>query len=276
VLIDPLAEPEEKVANDEVDPIVYGPVKGNGARDMYTRSSKLEEKVEVEGLALGDGSPDQRVVYDRCMIVVRGVDFKELKASGRPVRVKGTVGRSGGTLVRLRNPEGGYTSTRLPAYYYIEASSLELIDRVTVPRLVAPVAPKAPVGKKDLERLQGVWTITSLEIGGEKLPDETARALSVGVGYTFGPEKVTLVGQVSQKDGQFFIRDGTQVFPYRIDPATKEIDIRTKNKESAKGIYKFDGDDLILCIDFSRAERPATFGTKDKPAYELYRLKKQR
>ncbi len=137
-LINPPAPLEEEVANDERDSVVYGPLKENGARDFYPRSSKLGEKVEVEGLALGEWPSTQCVVYDRCMIFVRGVDFKDLKAAGKTVRVKGTLRYDGGALVRLRNQEGGYTSTRTPALFYIETSSLEVIDRVTVSRLVAP------------------------------------------------------------------------------------------------------------------------------------------
>ncbi len=129
-----------------------------------------------------------------------------------------------------------------------------------------------PDPKKELEKLKGEWQVASLEMGGEKVPEAAAQKMS----FTFGTDKVTLVGKLAQAGGTFVVNDGSSEFGFTIDPAKKvaEIDIEIKDKEFANGIYKFDGDDLILCVDYSRADRPVKFETKDNPAHALYRLKK--
>jgi RNA polymerase sigma factor (sigma-70 family) len=132
----PGAALEANMANDDPDKLVYGPIKGTGGRDCYLRSAKVGEKVEVEGLALGEAANTQRVVYEGSKVFLKAADFKELKADGKLVRVRGVLRYDGGALVRLRNEEGGYTSGHTPAFFYIESTSVELIDRVTVPRLV--------------------------------------------------------------------------------------------------------------------------------------------
>jgi RNA polymerase sigma factor (sigma-70 family) len=129
-----------------------------------------------------------------------------------------------------------------------------------------------PDPKKELEKLQGDWTIANMEMGGEKLPDVVAEKM----GYAFGPEKITIKGKLAQAGAEYVVRDGSEDFKFKIDPSKKiaEIDIEIKEGEFAKGIYKFDGKELILCIDYSRTDRPEKFETKDQPAFALYRLKK--
>lgn len=39
-------------------------------------------------------------------------------------------------------------------------------------------------------------------------------------------------------------------------------------------VYKFDVAGRILCIDYSRADRPGKFATKEQPALAMYKLKK--
>jgi RNA polymerase sigma factor (sigma-70 family) len=131
-LIDPALE--ANVENDNKDQIVYGPINENGGWPCHLRSSKLGEKVEVEGLALGDDH--QRVVYEGSMIVVKDVSFKELKANGKLVRVKGTLRYDGGSIARFRGEDGRYRTFHSQPFFYIESSSLEIIDKVTVAKLV--------------------------------------------------------------------------------------------------------------------------------------------
>jgi RNA polymerase sigma factor (sigma-70 family) len=136
MFIIPGAALEANMENDDQDKLVYGPIKGTGGRDCHLRSAKVGEKVEVEGLALGEAPNTQRVVYEGSKVFVRTANFKELKADGKLVRVKGVLRYEGGALMRLRNEAGGYTSGHTPAFFYIESSSVELVDKVTVPRLV--------------------------------------------------------------------------------------------------------------------------------------------
>lgn len=133
--VKPDAGPEANVENDTRETFVYGLARKDGARDCYLRSTKVGETVEVEGLALGEATNTQRVVYEGSKIFVRGADFKKLKVNGKLVHVKGVLRYEGGALTRLKNAEGGYTSYQTPAYFYIEASSVEVIDTVTKPGL---------------------------------------------------------------------------------------------------------------------------------------------
>lgn len=140
------------------------------------------------------------------------------------------------------------------------------------------VAARTPVQKvdpkKELEKLKGNWQIVTMMMGGEKLPDEIAKKM----GYAFGAEKITIKGKLAQSGGQYVVRDGSEDFNFTIDPSKKvaEINIEIGDQEFAKGIYKFDGDELILCIDYSRADRPTKFESKDNPAHALYTLKKEK
>lgn len=146
----------------------------------------------------------------------------------------------------------------------------------------APVGPaRAPVGPATkagptagAERLKGEWSIARMEMGGEKLPDGVAAKM----GFTFGAEKLTIKGKLAAAGGPYVVRAGSEDFPFKVDAAKKvaEIDVEVKAGEFAKGIYRFDGGDLILCIDYARAERPTAFETKGQPAHALYRLTRPR
>jgi RNA polymerase sigma factor (sigma-70 family) len=135
----------------------------------------------------------------------------------------------------------------------------------------APVGPSTKAGLKvGAEKLKGEWSIARMEMGGEKLPDGVAARM----GFTFGAEKLTIKGKLAAAGGQYVVRAGSEDFPFKVDAAKKvaEIDVEVKAGEFAKGIYRFDGGDLILCIDYARAERPTAFETEGHPAHALYRL----
>ena len=107
--------------------------------------------------------------------------------------------------------------------------------------------------KKEVEKLEGEWTIVSLENRGEKVPEETVKDMKLKVK---GEEWVVT-------------RDGTTVadIAFKLDPSKdpKAIDLTFKvdGKETAlKGIYKLDGDTLTLCrTDSPDAARPTAFKT---------------
>ena len=131
-----------------------------------------------------------------------------------------------------------------------------------------------PDAKKDLEKLLGKWKVVALTMGDDEVPEATAQLLAI----EFGEKKVTFTGRLAKGGAQYIVRPGSDDYPFTLDPTKKvaEIDIAIKENEPAKGIYKFDKDDLLLCLDFSRSERPAEFATKDKGAFALFRLKKEK
>ena len=64
-------ELDQNVQNEEQDPMLYGPVKDNGARNVVWRSSQLGKGVEIEGLAMGFTKKITHVVYEgkqRCLV----------------------------------------------------------------------------------------------------------------------------------------------------------------------------------------------------------------
>src|SRR5262249_1817532 len=97
--------------------------------------------------------------------------------------------------------------------------------------------------KKELEQLQGTWTVISMEDGGTRPEErELAKKFKVAVQgkkLTFTYEKKVLVWSIE------------------IDPMAtpKTIDVMVTDggeTETALGIYALNGDDLKICIDQKR------------------------
>src|SRR5262245_26841862 len=102
-----------------------------------------------------------------------------------------------------------------------------LVLPITVVLLVAAQAP-AQDAKKELENLQGEWTVVSMEVAGKKSGDEAIKKMKPLV--LKGSEWLAPVG------GKF---------TFKIDPtkSPKELDLfsEAKGKEAMwRGIYKID------------------------------------
>ncbi len=131
-------EPDVQEVSDPL-PIVRGPLQKDGARAIKTRKDVVGKPVRVEGIAWGQpfGLKGQEgtisphagphVMYEGGSVFVRGIDFTETKARGKPVRVTGTLRFEPGTATRWGDIKG---------YYYIEATKFEVIDAVADPHLV--------------------------------------------------------------------------------------------------------------------------------------------
>jgi len=122
--------------------LVVGPVmEGVGQpRLCRWRHEMLGQRVQVEGLALGKPplKPSmmtrQRVVYEGGMIFIKGTDFLKAGAAGRTVRVTGKLRLDPASVMEF----SGHESIKVNQYYYIDAESVEALERVTEPYLVAP------------------------------------------------------------------------------------------------------------------------------------------
>jgi uncharacterized protein (TIGR03067 family) len=139
------------------------------------------------------------------------------------------------------------------------AEEVLMTTRVVLPCLVflliAAVAP-AQDAKKELEKLQGEWTMVSLEENGMKVADETAKQYKLTV-----KENQWIVTR-SGKEG--FAKVTFKIDPTK-DPKTIDLTYKTGDKESvSQGIYKLAGDTLTLCRTDSKAERPKQFKIRDK------------
>lgn len=124
-------------------------------------------------------------------------------------------------------------------------------------------APKSVIDRKektDAELFQGAWAITGLETGGKIEPEKNYR----GNTFTFAKDKATL------REGLF----APVEFTFTIDPtkSPRTIDLTAKNAV-VRGIYKFEGDSLILCLSIG-PNRPTEFVTRPGGESELFTMKR--
>ena len=112
--------------------------------------------------------------------------------------------------------------------------------------------PQDPASKKDLDGLQGTWTLVSARRDGEALPEDKVK-------------KTTIV-----------IKDDTFVFPELAEYATskegtikldatrkpKQMDATSTEKEVMLGIYELDGDRYKVCFAPTGKPRPSEFACK--------------
>jgi uncharacterized protein (TIGR03067 family) len=101
--------------------------------------------------------------------------------------------------------------------------------------------------KKDQEKMQGEWTLVSLERDGQPAPAEFAKSMKRSVnGNAF---TVTLGGQVRGK--------GT--FTLDASKKPKEIDVKTERNQTLRGIYEMGDDTFKQCYGPPGAPRPKDF-----------------
>jgi uncharacterized protein (TIGR03067 family) len=112
---------------------------------------------------------------------------------------------------------------------------------------------KADPGAAELKKVQGTWTFESQEVGGQKVPADQLKAMTI----TFEGDKFTVKG------GDQVMQAGTQ----KLDPAKKAVDAKVTEGVSAGttmlGIYELDGDTLKVCFDSSGKKRPAEYKTTE-------------
>jgi uncharacterized protein (TIGR03067 family) len=104
--------------------------------------------------------------------------------------------------------------------------------------LVLPLAAESPKEMTDLERLQGEWVLVGLDIREESVPAEKL----AGTSLIIKKEKYTTIVKKKEYPATFTL-DPKQ------DP--KHIDMLIPNDSGtpqlSKGIYKIEGDRLIIC-----------------------------
>jgi uncharacterized protein (TIGR03067 family) len=124
---------------------------------------------------------------------------------------------------------------------------------LTAGLLIAAEAPNADQPKKELDKLQGTWTVISAERAGEKVPEERTKSWKLvikGDKYSFEPGDQSIEGT------------------YKVDPSKtpKAIDAtRSNGQDKGKtlyGIYALSGDELKMCFsEPGKEERPKEFST---------------
>jgi uncharacterized protein (TIGR03067 family) len=128
--------------------------------------------------------------------------------------------------------------------------------------------------KKDLEKLQGSWTVVDIVDGGEKAPAEEAKAMSV----VCKKDEITVKVKLADKKNE---EEVVASFTVKLDPSQKpnSVDfIHTSGKDKGKkvlGIYKIDGDSVSFCYGEIDQARPKEFVSPAKSTLTLVILKRK-
>jgi uncharacterized protein (TIGR03067 family) len=119
------------------------------------------------------------------------------------------------------------------------------------------------MAKKDLDLLQGIWTVTTLEIDGEKVSPDV-----------YGNATVVIKGSRFTSEGMGDIYQGTveldaSANPRRID---MKFDAGPEKGNTNPGIYKLAGDSWTLCLATRGKKRPSSFKSKPDSGIALETL----
>jgi uncharacterized protein (TIGR03067 family) len=148
-----------------------------------------------------------------------------------------------------------------------------LLSFVLLPALVFVVLPTvvraAPTAvDTELERVRGQWRVIELVENGQEIPDDQMQYWLPGGGQLEIVDYTILFE--SPLGGAKTTRE------FRIDPTSypKKITIKNKDTETGKGIYKFDGGKLVICISRDVSSVPNEFTAPKDSACALIVLEK--
>src|SRR5262245_15790509 len=134
--------------------------------------------------------------------------------------------------------------------------------------LTAPATAGGDAAKKDMERLQGTWTVVTMEEKGSKAPEEVLKDIAVEI----KGDRII----ISEK-GKLVVE-----FRYKLDAGKKPraIDLtHLSGDEKGKtelGIYEVEGDTARFCVSDAARERPGAFGTSKDDDRNLFVIKRKK
>jgi uncharacterized protein (TIGR03067 family) len=102
---------------------------------------------------------------------------------------------------------------------------------------------------RDQKRIQGTWKAVSGEVAGKNLPKQRVDDLTV----VFAGDKMAVTTSNGSRESTFKL-DATK--------KPKMIDLVDENRQTAPGIYEFEGDTLRICLNQGGSGRPTSFLTK--------------
>jgi uncharacterized protein (TIGR03067 family) len=106
--------------------------------------------------------------------------------------------------------------------------------------------------KKEQDKLQGEWTMVSMETVGVKHSDDDVKKYTL----TIKGDQWTVMNGLSPGAGRTFKIDPSK------DPKSLDLTIKLGDQERvSQGIYKLEGDTLTLCRTQEGGERPKEFKT---------------
>lgn len=120
----------------------------------------------------------------------------------------------------------------------------------------------------ELERVRGHWRVIELLENGQEIPDDQMQYWLPGGGNLEIVDYTVLFE--SPLSGAKTTRE------FRIDPTSypKRITIKNKDTETGKGIYKFDGGKLVVCISRDVSQVPTEFAAPKDSARALVVMEK--
>jgi RNA polymerase sigma factor (sigma-70 family) len=125
-------------------------------------------------------------------------------------------------------------------------------------RTVADGGAKHAAAKTDLDRLQGVWSVLSIESGGQRSKSEKAVFMVDG-------KRACLQGRDGEMQGGLYLEPASKPKSYDLAMSTRTIE----------GIYSLHGDTLRLCYAMGlESKRPGAFITKRGTQQVLIVLKR--
>jgi uncharacterized protein (TIGR03067 family) len=121
--------------------------------------------------------------------------------------------------------------------------------------------------KKEIERFEGTWTYVSLEIEGNKAPQDSYKGAKLVI-----------------KGDKFTAHQGEEVLhgTFKVDTSKKPktIDVTFSDGPDKgkimRGIYELDNDTYKVCIAMPGKDRPAKFETKKDSGHVLEVLKREK
>ena len=121
--------------------------------------------------------------------------------------------------------------------------------------------------KSDKDKLQGTWSVVSIETAGKPVPDEFIKKAEMKL--VFAGDKATMKMAMGDEDQSTFTLDPTK--------SPKTIDVTSAKGKKMKGIYTFDGDDkLTVAMSKDNDERPTGFKTKEDSTFGVLVLKREK
>jgi uncharacterized protein (TIGR03067 family) len=133
---------------------------------------------------------------------------------------------------------------------------------VAVGLLLGADEPKKNSGTEELKKIQGQWTVESLEANGEKLPADEAKKMKL----TIKDENWTLDRG-----------DDTTKGTIKLAPSKnpKEFDAMIEGSgDAVLGLYELKGDTLKMCWTSPGGERPTAFKGDDGKTLVFYKKAK--
>src|SRR5262245_17952961 len=134
------------------------------------------------------------------------------------------------------------------------ASTMKQMLPLVLLAFASLAADKPDMKKQDKERIQGTWTVATLEVDGKEVKGETFEAFKKG--------KLTFKG-----DSYIHSMAPDRVLTFRLDPDKKpaalDVEVTTPAKAVFRYLYEFvDDDTLRLCSGKEADVRPKEFTSK--------------